>query len=71
MTFWSEIWEWLDGFCVVLDIQAKLKMVTALYTFPNVFSEFLPVYEIQEQKNYQKGVSFLPFHMLKEMWLYW
>lgn len=45
-------------------------MVTILYTFPNVFSKFLPVNEIQEQKSYQKGVSFLPSHMLKEMWLY-
>ena len=46
-------------------------MAAILYTFSSVFSEFLPVYERQEQKSYQKWVSFLPSHLVKEMWLYW
>lgn len=33
------------------------------------FFEFLQVYEIQEQKSYQKWVVFLRSYFLKEMWL--
>ena len=50
---------------------SQIKLVAILYTFSSVFSEFLPVYERQEQKSYQKWVSFLPSHLVKEMWLYW